>query len=69
MIDELLISCFGMKLLINFMIDPAGRFFQNVENEYQYSSPILLKGVLSTYNEMGYDQALFLKRGGVYEWS
>lgn len=50
------------------MIDPAGRFFQNIESEYQYSSPLLSNGVLSSYNEMKYDQELFESRGGIYNW-
>ncbi len=50
------------------MIDPAGRFFQNIENQYRYSEPILLNGIYSAYNEMNYKIELFQKRGGIYEW-
>lgn len=50
------------------MVDPAGRFFDNTEGRHFYSSPILEVGCASAYNEMRYDGAKFIERGGVYEW-
>lgn len=50
------------------MIDPAGRFFQNIQKQYEYSSPILQVGISEAYEEMNYDTSLFKKRGGIYQW-
>ena len=48
------------------MIDPAGRFFDNNEEHYSYSSPILQVGVINALNEMKYDIQKFIERGGFY---
>lgn len=49
------------------MIDPAGRFFDNNEEQYIYSSPILKIGVANALDEMKYDIHKFIERGGFYE--
>lgn len=48
------------------MIDPAGRFFDNNEEHYIYSSPILQVGVINALKEMKYDIQKFIERGGFY---
>lgn len=50
------------------MIDPAGRFFHNIDKQHEYSSPILNVGIGKAYEEMNYDKSLFKKRGGIYQW-
>lgn len=50
------------------MIDPAGRFFNNTGDAYQYSHPILEIGVEQAYRQMNSDAEKFSERGGQYEW-
>ena len=50
------------------MLDPAGRFFQNFNNEYFYSRSILEVGVERAFTEVGWDSRKFFRRGGLYEW-
>ena len=50
------------------MIDPAGRFFDNVQGTYTYSLPILEVGVEEALKEVLIDPRRFHKRGGKYDW-
>ena len=50
------------------MIDPAGRFFDNVQGTYNYSEPILEVGVDRALKEISIDSKQFHKRGGRYDW-
>lgn len=50
------------------MVDPGGRFFDNVEGKHRYSLPILEVGCQQAYAQMRYDQNLFERRGGNYRW-
>jgi len=50
------------------MIDPAGRFFDNVDSDYKYSKKILDVGVVDAYHQMRYCNNKFKNRGGVYDW-
>ena len=50
------------------MIDPAGRFFDNVQGTYNYSKPILEVGVERALKEVSIDSKQFHKRGGRYDW-
>lgn len=50
------------------MVDPAGRFFDNVKGEYRYSSPILEIGVVSAIQQVEINYERFTKREGLYNW-
>lgn len=50
------------------MIDPLGRFYQNSGNLYNYSEPILKVGVLRAFNQVVYNYAKFVERGGIYAY-
>jgi len=50
------------------MIDPAGRFFDNSNGHYNYSSPILDVGASKALKEVCYDFQKFTSRGGIYDW-
>ncbi len=50
------------------MIDPAGRFFDNVQGTYNYSKPILEVGVEQALEDVSIDLKQFHKRGGRYDW-
>ena len=50
------------------MVDPAGRFFDNVKGTHNYSKPILEVGVQQAIKTVDYDFNKFLKRGGLYNW-
>ena len=50
------------------MIDLQGRFYQNIGNTYIFSNPILEVGVINALNEVQYNYAKFLERGGLYVW-
>lgn len=50
------------------MIDPQGRFFQNRENRYHISEPILEIGVEQALKQVGFSEEKFMKRGGLYEF-
>jgi radical S-adenosyl methionine domain-containing protein 2 len=50
------------------MIDPAGRFFDNIKGEHTYSKPILEVGVSEALQGISYDYNRFLERGGLYEF-
>jgi len=48
------------------MIDPMGRFFQNTGNIYHFSRPILDVGISNALNDIKYNHAKFIERGGIY---
>lgn len=50
------------------MIDPRGRFFDNVMGTHRYSSSILHDGVQSALSEIQADPARFMDRGGSYRF-
>ena len=50
------------------MIDPAGRFFDNVAGTHVYSCPINQVGVYAALREVTIDTDKFGSRGGLYEW-
>jgi radical S-adenosyl methionine domain-containing protein 2 len=50
------------------MVDPAGRFFDNVAEGYQYSSPILTAGVETALHQTHADYGRFVHRNGLYDW-
>lgn len=50
------------------MVDPIGRFFQNSDKIYNYSSPILGLGVLGAFEQVGYKHNKFIERGGIYAY-
>ena len=50
------------------MIDPAGRFFDNVQGSYRYSESILKVGVEEALKQVSIDPERFRKRGGEYDW-
>ncbi|MDX2285497.1 MAG: viperin family antiviral radical SAM protein [Bacteroidia bacterium] len=51
------------------MVDPAGRFYDNVEHAYTYSRPILEVGVEAALCDIRIDPARYQERGGDYAWS
>ena len=48
------------------MVDPLGRFFDNVRGYYTYSAPILEVGAATALEEVAIDTERFELRGGVY---
>lgn len=50
------------------MIDPAGRFFDNVLGKHRYSEPILSCGIELALRGIEFDLFKFKKRGGKYDW-
>jgi radical S-adenosyl methionine domain-containing protein 2 len=50
------------------MVDPAGRFYDNVDGAYSYSQPILSSGVRGAMSEVSMSREAFLARGGRYRW-
>jgi radical S-adenosyl methionine domain-containing protein 2 len=50
------------------MLDPAGRFIDNVDGTYRYSDPILSHGPSAALNQVRISRQGFLKRGGKYIW-
>ena len=48
------------------MVDPLGRFFDNVRGRYTYSAPILQVGVVTALEQVAIDTERFELRGGVY---
>lgn len=51
------------------MVDPAGRFFDNAAGKHNYSKPILEIGARLAIQQVNYDFAKYVKRGGIYDWS
>ena len=50
------------------MVDPAGRFFDNVTGTHRYSHPINRVGVDAALRAVSVDPDKFLLREGLYEW-
>lgn len=50
------------------MVDPAGRFFDNVDGRHFYSEPISVAGCERAYHQMRYDNSKFIERKGHYNW-
>ena len=50
------------------MVDPAGRFFDNAQGFYRYSTPILEVGVAEALKQVSIDPERFRQRGGEYDW-
>jgi radical S-adenosyl methionine domain-containing protein 2 len=50
------------------MVDPAGRFYDNVKGTHNYSRPILEIGAEQAIKEVNYDFEKFILRGGLYDW-
>jgi radical S-adenosyl methionine domain-containing protein 2 len=50
------------------MVDPAGRFYDNIDGRYTYSDPILDGGVHQALSQVRIDREKFLRRGGQYDW-
>ena len=51
------------------MVDPAGRFFDNVAGTHFYSQPINQVGVHIALSEVSVNPYKFGLRDGLYEWS
>jgi radical S-adenosyl methionine domain-containing protein 2 len=50
------------------MIDPIGRFYDNITGEYRYSDPILEVGIKRAFEQVIVDYEKMVERGGVYSW-
>lgn len=50
------------------MVDPAGRFFDNITGGHIYSNPIIELGVREALDRICIDSHLFKIRGGEYKW-
>ena len=50
------------------MVDPAGRFFDNVAGTHVYSRPIDQVGVEAALSEISIDPDKFRLRDGLYDW-
>ena len=50
------------------MVDPAGRFFDNIDGIHNYSRPILEVGIDEAIGDVTVDSGKFLSRGGLYDW-
>lgn len=51
-----------------WMVDPAGRFFDNVDGRHRRSQPILEVGVAAAARQIRFAPDRFVARGGVYQW-
>ena len=50
------------------MVDPAGRFFDNVAGGHTYSRSIIEVGVEEALRDVSTDPEKFLSRNGLYDW-
>jgi radical S-adenosyl methionine domain-containing protein 2 len=50
------------------MIDPMGRFFDNVDGRLAYSEPILEVGVERAFRTIRWERERLVARGGLYPW-
>ena len=50
------------------MVDPAGRFFDNVSGAHTYSRSIIEVGVEEAFREVSVDSRRFISRDGLYDW-
>jgi len=48
------------------MITPDGRFYQDTDDDYQYSTPILEVGALYAFKQINFSQVKYFKREGDY---
>lgn len=72
-----IVESFGIKIISEnneamkgsyIMLDPAGRFFDNVNKKYKYSRPILEVGIEKAFSEIRVSSKKFIERGGIYDW-
>lgn len=50
------------------MVDPAGRFYDNTTGRNNYSESILEVDCHKAIQQVNYDFAKFISRGGIYDW-
>ena len=50
------------------MVDPAGRFFDNVSGAHNYSRSIIDVGVDEAWRDVSVDRGKFISRDGLYDW-
>lgn len=50
------------------MVDPAGRFYDNLNGTHNYSEPIVKIGANKAIQQVNYSFDKFQKRGGIYDW-
>ena len=50
------------------MIDPLGRFYDNIGGIYRYSEPILEVGLAKALGQVGFSSKKLRARGGLYDW-
>lgn len=50
------------------MVDPAGRFYDNVEGEHSYSRPIIEVGIKEALSDIRFSASKFEARSGLYDW-
>ncbi|GMV23974.1 MAG: hypothetical protein AMXMBFR58_00050 [Phycisphaerae bacterium] len=50
------------------MVDPLGRFFDNIAGTHRYSRPILEVGVEAAFADIRFHPERFVARGGRYDW-
>ena len=50
------------------MVDPAGRFFDNVAGSHTYGRSIMEVGVDEALKDVSVDSEKFLSRKGLYDW-
>ena len=50
------------------MVDPAGRFYDNVSGAYTYSRSIIEVGVEEAFRDVSVDSRKFIYRDGLYDW-
>ncbi|EYF01049.1 viperin family antiviral radical SAM protein [Chondromyces apiculatus] len=50
------------------MVDPAGRFFDDITGTHRYSAPILDTGLDAAWSQVGFLPDRFAARGGDYEF-
>ena len=50
------------------MVDPAGRFFDNVSGAHTYSRSIVEVGAEEAVKDVSVDSLRFLSRDGLYDW-
>lgn len=51
------------------MVDPAGRFYDNVDGGHRYSRPILDVGIDVAWSDVKFSAARFDERGGRYDYA
>lgn len=50
------------------MVDPAGRFFDNVDGRHHYGRPIREVGLHAAFEDVRFSMEGFLRRGGTYDF-